>query len=115
MGIPLIHCPYCRGYEVRNERTGILSNGDDAFDSSRLISNGTKDLTLFTKGTSTLSAEQITRPDIHNIEIVEKEIERLVHTNGHLQNITFKDGSKFLVKLYMRLHLLNNIVKFHDR
>src|SRR5690606_19368783 len=27
-GISVIHCPYCHGYEVRNEKTGILANGD---------------------------------------------------------------------------------------
>jgi thioredoxin reductase len=26
-GISVLHCPYCHGYEVRNERTGILGNG----------------------------------------------------------------------------------------
>lgn len=30
----------------------------------------------------------------HNIGIVEKEIEKLEHTNGHIRNILFKDGSK---------------------
>src|SRR5215210_2082005 len=27
-GISVIHCPFCHGYEVRNEKTGILGNGD---------------------------------------------------------------------------------------
>ena len=26
-GFSVLHCPYCHGYEVRNERTGILGNG----------------------------------------------------------------------------------------
>ncbi|MEL6971969.1 MAG: NAD(P)/FAD-dependent oxidoreductase, partial [Bacteroidota bacterium] len=28
-GISVIHCPYCHGYEVKNEKTGILANGDN--------------------------------------------------------------------------------------
>lgn len=93
-GISVIHCPYCHGYEVRDKKTGILGNGEIAFDFTRLISNWTKDLTLFTNGASTLSFGQKEIIQQHHIKIVEKEIERLDHSNGYLQNIIFKDGSK---------------------
>ncbi len=97
-GISVIHCPYCHGYEVRNEKTGILGNGDNAYDFSRLISNWTKELTLFTNGKSTLTIEQTEHLRSHNIRIEEKEIEKLLHINGHLQNIIFNNGSKGFVK-----------------
>lgn len=97
-GISILHCPYCHGYEVRQEKTGILGNGDTAFDFTRLISNWTKDLTLFTNGTSALSNEQKEKLQQHQIEIVEKEIEWLEHEDGQLQNIIFKDGSKSSIK-----------------
>ena len=38
-GISVLHCPYCHGYEVRNEVTGLLGNGEFSFDLTRLISN----------------------------------------------------------------------------
>src|SRR3990170_4746146 len=69
-GISVLHCPYCRGYEVRNQRTGILSNGEHGFEFSSLISNWTEDLTLFTNGASTLTAEQTTKIQRHHIKIV---------------------------------------------
>jgi len=97
-GISVLHCPYCHGYEVRNEKIGILANGEIGFDFARLISNWTKDLTLFTNVASTLTAEQKERLENHQIKIVEIEIERLEHTNGHVQNVIFKDGSKFTLK-----------------
>lgn len=97
-GISVIHCPYCHGYEVRNEKTGILGNGENAFDFSRLISNWTKDLTIFTNGISTLNTGQKEKLQQHQVNIVEKEIERLEHHKGHLRNIIFKDGSTSFVK-----------------
>jgi thioredoxin reductase len=97
-GISVLHCPYCHGYEVRNEVTGIMANGEPGFELSRLISNWTNDLTLFTNGISTLTAEQIAKLKKHDIIIVEKEIERLEHSNGHLQHIVFKDNSKTIIK-----------------
>lgn len=97
-GISAIHCPYCHGYEVRNEKTGILGNGDSGFDFTRLISNWTKDLALFTNGSSTLKMEQKEQLQQHQIKIVEKEIERFEHNNGYIRNIMFKDGTKSPVK-----------------
>ncbi len=103
-GISALHCPYCHGYEVRNETTGILGNGEYGFEFSKLISNWTKDLTLFTNGKSILTAEQSAILERHHIRIIENEIGELEHINGQLQNIIFKDGSKKSVKaIYTRL------------
>ena len=38
-GISVIHCPYCHGYEVRNQPTGILGNGEYAYEFSSFILN----------------------------------------------------------------------------
>jgi thioredoxin reductase len=103
-GISVIHCPYCHGYEVRGENTGILGNGEYGFEFSQLISNWTKDLTLFTNGKSILTNEQTSRIKKHNISIVEKEIDRLEHNDGQLKQIVFKDGSSATPKaLYTRV------------
>jgi len=97
-GISALHCPYCHGYEIRNEKTGILGNGEYAFEFSKLISNWTKDLTLFTNGTSTLTAENVEKLKEHKIEIVETAIESLRHRDGYLSSIILSDGSNFPVK-----------------
>ncbi len=97
-GISVLHCPYCHGYEVRNETTAILGDGEYGFEFSKLISNWTKQLTLFTNGKSSLTAEQAAQLERHDIKIIEKEIAQLEHINGQLQSIIFKDGSKKSVK-----------------
>lgn len=102
-GISIIHCPYCHGYEVRNEKTAIFGNGDYGFEFSKLINNWTKELTLYTNGKSTLTKEQTQKLKDNNIEIVESEIEKFEHNNGQIQNIIFKDGSKTAIKaIYAR-------------
>ena len=93
-GISVLHCPYCHGYEVRNEATGILSDGDAGFEFARLISNWTTDLTLFTNGTSTLTDNQREELAAHSIQVIEKEIEKIEHTGGHVDKIIFKDRTK---------------------
>lgn len=102
-GISVLHCPYCHGYEVRQEKTGILGNGVAAFDFARLISNWTNDVTLFTNEASALTNEQKEQLTKHKINIVETSIDRLDHINGQIQNIIFTDGSTFAIKVLYAL------------
>lgn len=92
-GISALHCPYCHGYEVKNEITGILGNGSAGYEFTMLISNWTKDLSLYTNGPSTLTDAQKQKLKKHNINLVETEILKLEHTNGHLNRIMFKGGA----------------------
>lgn len=109
-GITVIHCPYCHGYEVKGKKTGILSNGDLAFEFSKLIFNLSKDLTLFTNGESTLDEEQTEKFNQNKINIVEGEIQRIVHENGQIQKVILKDGSeKELEALYAKIPFEQNI------
>jgi len=111
-GISVLHCPYCHGYEVKNETTGIFANGDIAFEFSKMILNWTKDLTLFTNGKSSLSEEQTKKLKDKNININENEIEieEIIHKNGQIQKLTFKNGEEFLLKaLYAKIPFQQNI------
>ena len=72
-GKSVLHCRYCHGYEVRNVRTGILGNGDYAFEFAFLISNWTDDLSVYTNGSSTLTEEQTEMLWRHNISIIQDE------------------------------------------
>jgi thioredoxin reductase len=102
-GISVLHCPYCHGYEVKNEKTAIIANGEIAFDFAKLISNWTKDLRLCTNGKSTLTFEQTQILQQHNVQIFEQEIDSFEHTNGYIENIIFKNQEKVAVKaIYAR-------------
>src|SRR5687768_5885037 len=97
-GISVLHCPYCHGYEVKNTKIGLLGNGDLGFELSRLISNWTKDLTLFTNGKSNLTSEQSNKIIEHKIRIIEKEISHLEHKQGYIERIVFNDGTGEYIK-----------------
>jgi len=102
-GVSVLHCPFCHGYEVRNEPTGILGNGEYGFELAKLISNWTANLTLYTSGQSALTAELTEKLEKRHIEIVQKEIVRFNHTNGEVGSIVFKDGTESFVKaIYVR-------------
>ena len=102
-GVSVLHCPYCHGYEVRNEPTAILANGDMAFEMARLINHWTKDLVVFTNGSSNLTPEQVQKIEFHNIKIIETEIERIEHQNGQIKLLHLKGGKSFALKaIYAR-------------
>jgi thioredoxin reductase len=94
-GRSVIHCPYCHGYEVRHQRTGILADGDFAMHYVQLIRNWTKDLTVFTNCKTKLSTEQVAKASSHGVQVIEHEIAHLDHEQGKLKRIVFKDNSTF--------------------
>lgn len=109
-GISVLHCPYCHGYEVRNEVTGILSDGDMAYDFTKVVYNLTKDLFLFTNGKSILSKEQKEKLSQNNITLIEDEVEKIEHENGNIRKIIFKTGKEISLKaLYAKIPFEQNI------
>lgn len=102
-GISVIHCPYCHGYEVSHQPTGILANGDAGYEYAKLISNWTNDLTLFTNGASTLTVEQRQKLTDKHINIIQTDLQEIAHEQGQMKSLIFKDGSKYQVKaMYAR-------------
>ncbi len=93
-GISVVHCPYCHGYEIRNQKTAIIANGEKAFHLAPLVKNLSNDLSIITSGKAKFDADQLQKLDQHSINIIEKEIAEIEHKNGQLDTIHFKDGSK---------------------
>ncbi len=109
-GISVIHCPYCHGYEVHGKTTGIMSNGDMGFEFSKIVYNLTKELTLFTNGSSTLNEEQTERFAKNNIGIIENEIERIDHEDGQIRKVVLRGGEEiFLDALYAKIPFEQNV------
>ncbi|MCR4033072.1 MULTISPECIES: NAD(P)/FAD-dependent oxidoreductase [Flavobacterium] len=103
-GISVLHCPYCHGYEVKNEKTAIIANGEMGFEFAKLISNWTKDLRLCTNGKSELTLEQTQMLQKHGVLMLEDEIDFLEHSDGYVSNIVFKNRKKVDVKaIYARV------------
>ncbi len=92
-GISVIHCPYCHGYEFRHKKTAIIANGERAAHLAMLVSNLTNQLTILTNGVAAFEAEQLQKFRDRDITITENKITEILHTNGHVQQISFEDAS----------------------
>ena len=102
-GISVIHCPYCHGYEYKTQQTGILMNNDMAADFAGMIRNLTDKLTVFTNGAALISQENQQLLGKMGVKIDEREIEEILHNNGDISSLVFKDDTFRLDALYARL------------
>ena len=90
-GISVIHCPYCHGYEFRNQKTAIMANGERAIHLASLVHNLSNQLTVVTSDKAEFTSEQRCKLQFHNISVVEKKIREVIHENGRLTSIVFED------------------------
>lgn len=108
-GISIIHCPYCHGYEYRDEPTGIFANGDMGYDLAKLIFNWTKDLTVFTNGKPTFTPEQQAAISRNGINIIDAPVTSIEHENGYLKKVNLQGGNSIpLSAMYARLPFLQH-------
>ena len=56
-GRDVLHCPYCHGYEVRNDEVGVLGGLADSFRQVQLVRQWASDVVYFSNG-SALTVDQ---------------------------------------------------------
>lgn len=102
-GKSVIHCPFCHGYEVADQPTGIWNNGDEVGHHVRMLLNWTRTLTVFTSGPATFGHEVRQLLQAHAIAIEETPVAALLHTGGQLTALRLLDGRELpLPVLYAR-------------
>lgn len=88
-GISIIHCPFCHGYEVKDEPIAIMADGDHALEMSKLLRHWNPELTVLTNGPSQLTPSQKELLTRNKINIIEEPIKRITHKLGYLEAIEF--------------------------
>jgi thioredoxin reductase len=76
-GRDLLHCPYCHGWEVRDQPIGVLATGPGSVEHAHLLRQWTDDLVFFTH-THTVTDRERGGLGARGIEIVDGAVERLV-------------------------------------
>ncbi len=92
-GTTVLHCPYCDGWEQRDQPVAILNHGEQAFHIAKLLQVLTSDLVICSNGPSELTTDQQTLLNKHGIRIIETTIERVEGHDAQVERIVFTDGS----------------------
>ncbi|WP_097266007.1 NAD(P)/FAD-dependent oxidoreductase [Streptomyces sp. TLI_55] len=91
-GHSVVHCPYCHGWEVRDEPIGILATGPASIEHAYLFRQLTDDLTYFTHGTD-LDEDSRARFAARGIRVIDTPVTEVVHdADGALAGVRLADG-----------------------
>src|SRR5215207_4882860 len=92
-GRDVLHCPYCHGWEVRDQAIGVLASGPMAMHQVLLFRQLTSDLTLFTHTAPALTDEQTEQLAARNIRVVMGTVESLEVVDDRLTGVRLRDGT----------------------
>jgi thioredoxin reductase len=90
-GRDVLHCPYCHGYEVRDQPLGVLGGTPEALVHARLVRQWSDDVVYFIDGQE-LTAHQRQQLAARAIGIVDEPIARLVVTDDRLTGVEVVTG-----------------------
>jgi thioredoxin reductase len=91
-GHSVVHCPYCHGWEVRDEPIGILATGPASIGHAFLFRQLTEDLTYFTHGTD-LDEDSRARFAARGIRVIDTPVTEVVNDqDGALAGVRLADG-----------------------
>ena len=92
-GNGVFNCPYCHGWEVRNQPLAVYGRGEAGLHLVTLLRGWSDDVVLCTDGASGLNEEERGRLGALSVGLREEEIVLLDGADGALERIVFADGS----------------------
>lgn len=91
-GRSVFHCPYCDGWEIRDEPWAVYGKADRAYGLALELTTWTDDIAICSDGPSDLDDRQRARLEALGIAIREDRILRLEGHEGILRHIVFERG-----------------------
>lgn len=108
-------CPYCDGWELRDQPLGIIVSGDKAVHMAKVISGWTNRFTILTNGTG-MTEEQREELKEHQVSVLDTPIQSIESEEGMVRQIVLEDGNTvectgifFAPKLVIGSHLAQTL------
>ncbi|MFD5270238.1 NAD(P)/FAD-dependent oxidoreductase [Streptomyces sp. NPDC058335] len=94
-GRDVLHCPYCHGWEVRDQAFGVLATSPMSVHQALIVTQWSKDVTLFlhTVTEAELSTEDLRRLAAAGVHVVPGEVAGLVVEDDRLTGVRLGDGT----------------------
>jgi thioredoxin reductase len=93
-GASVFHCPFCHGWEVRDQPLAVLARGDQAVHASLLLRGWSDDIVLLTDGPTDLGDADRARLAAAGVGIDERPVAEIVSLDRELAAIVFSDGGR---------------------
>lgn len=92
-GHSVFQCPYCHGWEVKDQRWGFLAREPQTLDFALKLRGWTSAVTVFTGGSVEVPAEMRARYRAARVQLEAAPIQRLVARDGQLVSVELVSGA----------------------
>jgi thioredoxin reductase len=89
----VVHCPYCHGFELKDEALAVYGANGDAVNVAVTLTRLSRDLVVLTDGSSGLEEEEMHKLSSMSIGLREEKISRLEGEAGKLRRVVFRNGA----------------------
>jgi thioredoxin reductase len=93
-GRSVFHCPFCHGWEHRDEPLGVLDGGASGVHRALLLRGWSDDVTLLTDGNPSLEPGDVDRLRAAGVAVDERPVAGLRGPGASLTAVAFADGGK---------------------
>ena len=92
-GRDVVHCPYCHGWEVRDQAIGVLASGPMAMHQALLFRQLSDDVTFFSHTMPPPAGEEAEQLAARGITVVNGEVASLEIAGDRLAGVRLRDGT----------------------
>ncbi|MGJ8722659.1 MAG: NAD(P)/FAD-dependent oxidoreductase, partial [Salinibacterium amurskyense] len=92
-GTGVLHCPYCHGWEVGDQRLGVLATSPAALHQAHLVRQWSDDVTVFTAGLGELDDATAARLRTRGVTLIDSPAVEVLGTPGELSGVRTADGA----------------------
>ena len=93
-GRSVFHCPFCHGWEAREQPLAVFAQGGKAVHAALLLRGWSDDIVLLTDGPAGLDDDDRLQLATAGVRIDERPVAELAARDGELAAIVFADGSR---------------------
>lgn len=86
-------CPYCDGWELRDQSLVLIAKGARALHMAKMLSGWTNQITICTDGPDEWTDEECEELKQHNVPAFNSPIQRLESNDGMVEQVILADGT----------------------
>ena len=98
-GRDVLHCPYCHGWEVRDQPIGVLATGPRAVHQALLFRQWSAQVSLLSHTMAPPTAEEAAQLAARGIRVVDGEVAALELAEDRLVGVRLRDGTVVSLKV----------------
>lgn len=96
-GKTVLHCPYCHGWEVRDQRLGVITTSPLGNHQAELVRQWSEHVTVFTAGLGDGASEVTERLQSRGVRVVDSPVVEVMGDGDAVRTIRTDDGQEFAI------------------